>query len=362
MDKIDTLIIGAGVVGLAIAARLSHSRSVIVIDKETHFGEHTSSRNSEVIHAGIYYPKDSLKQRLCINGKVLLYDRCQRLNIPCQQLGKFIVATNAEEAQQLARIKQAAHNNSVTDVDFASTHTINQHLSDLTVHSALFSPSTGILDSHQLMLSLVAEIEANGGIVATQTEFIQSQQTAVGFTVTMHCNNEHYTLSCEQLINCAGLTAPDVMAKITGSSKTQAKAYYCRGRYYRYQGKHPFAHLVYPIPNTHGLGIHATLDLAGQVKFGPDTEYVNNIDYRFDDAQKAQFVRAIKQYWPGLDPNRLTPDYTGIRPKLDRHQQSDFVIEFEATHGIANFVNLMGIESPGLTACLAIAEYVEQRL
>lgn len=361
MDKVDTIIIGAGVVGLAIAAKLSHNRSVLVIDKETHVGEHTSSRNSEVIHAGIYYSLDSLKQLLCIRGKALLYERCKQLNIPYKQLGKFIVATDESEAQQLDAIKQTAYNNTVTDLSFVSSQAISQQLSHLSIHSALFSPTTGIVDSHQLMLSLIAEIEANGGIVATQTAFMDVQKLTEGFVIAMHCKDEHYELCCSQLINSAGLSAPDILNKITGNNP-QVDAYYCRGRYYRYQGKHPFQHLVYPIPNRHGLGVHATLDLAGQLKFGPDTEYIDNIDYRFDDSHKAQFIKAIAQYWPQLDPSRLTPDYTGIRPKLSRHQQSDFVIQFEATHGIANFVNLMGIESPGLTASLAIAEYVEQHL
>lgn len=361
MEKVDTLIIGAGVVGLAIAAKLSHSRSVIVIDKESRVGEHTSSRNSEVIHAGIYYPYGSLKHQLCVRGKALLYTHCEQLNIPFQRLGKFIVATTEEEAQSLEQIKTRAHANSVTDLDFASSKTIEQQLSYLKIHSALFSPSTGIVDSHQFMLSLIAEIESNGGIVATQSEFMHAQQLGSDFIVALRCDGEQFEMGCSQLINSAGLNAPDVLNKITGDSD-KAIAYYCRGRYYRYQGKHPFQQLIYPLPNTHGLGVHATLDLAGQLKFGPDTDYIENIDYQFDDSQKARFVTAIKRYWPTLDENRLTADYTGIRPKLSKEKQSDFVIQFEATHGISGFVNLMAIESPGLTASLAIAEYIEQRL
>ncbi|MEK0161505.1 NAD(P)/FAD-dependent oxidoreductase [Pseudoalteromonas piscicida] len=361
MEKVDTLIIGAGVVGLAIAAKLSHRRSVIVIDKESRVGEHASSRNSEVIHAGVYYPHGSLKHQLCVRGKALLYTHCEQLNIPFQQLGKFIVATNEEEAQNLEQIKTRAHANSVTDIDFASPKTIKQQLSYLKIHSALFSPSTGILDSHQFILSLIAEIERNGGIVATQCEFIRAERLGNDFIVTMRCDNEQFEMGCSQLINCAGLNAPDVLNKIADDSD-KTTAYYCRGRYYRYQGKHPFQQLIYPLPNTHGLGVHATLDLAGQLKFGPDTEYIEKIDYQFDDSQKAHFVAAIKRYWPTLDESRLTPDYTGIRPKLSKNQQNDFEIQFETTHGISGFVNLMAIESPGLTASLAIAEYIEQRL
>lgn len=361
MDKVDTIIIGGGVVGLAIAAKLSARQQVIVIDKEARFGEHSSSRNSEVIHAGIYYPTASLKHQLCIRGKALLYEHCRRHHIAAQPIGKYIIASSPAEAEQLANVYRQAQQNGVTDIRYLSP-TEQQQLDYLNMTAGLYSPSTGILDSHQFMLSLLSQIEGNGGVFASHTELVATTRQAAEHSLQLRCHDEDYHIRCDTLINAAGLEAPNVLKRIAGGSSSNAKAFYCRGRYYRYQGKHPFTSLVYPLPNEHGLGVHATLDLAGQLKFGPDTQYIDGIDYHFDDSNKAQFAAAIQDYWPGLDPSRLVPDYTGIRPKLSAQQSSDFVIEFAAQHGIAGLVSLMAIESPGLTASLAIAEYIDARL
>jgi L-2-hydroxyglutarate oxidase LhgO len=363
MEHVDTLVIGAGVVGLACGALLSKSRHVVVIEQNSLFGEHTSSRNSEVIHAGIYYPPLSLKATLCTRGKTLLYKHLEQFNLPYQKIGKLIVATTLAESEQLDVIRRNAEANNVSDLHYLSAAQIAEKAPDLSVNAALYSPSTGILDSHQLMLSFIHEIEASHGIYVANTEFISAQKTSTGFRVTLLSGNEEFTLSCHHLVNCAGLFAQKVASQIDTMPKGNVpETHYCRGQYYKYQGKHPFSHLVYPIPEQHGLGIHATLDLAGQLKFGPDTEFVDSLDYSTDDSVKSMFVNAIKRYWPQLDANKLQLDYAGIRPKLSLDKQQDFMIQTHTEHGVTGLVNLFGIESPGLTASLAIAEHVENVL
>ncbi|WP_440054837.1 NAD(P)/FAD-dependent oxidoreductase [Pseudoalteromonas sp. T1lg65] len=363
MDKVATIIVGGGVIGLAIAARLSHSRTVVVIEKEPHFGMHTSSRNSEVIHAGLYYPPGSLKQQLCVEGKAMLYQRCKTWHIPYKQLGKVLLATNLNEQQKLAEIAQNARLSGVNDLAWLSRAERNDKLYMLNCVSALHSPSTGIINSHQLMLSLLGELEQNGGVLVTNTHCDHIERGTHEFKVATNSHGERFTLACEQLINAAGLEAPCVYQNSFSELRPpKYHAYYCRGRYYRYQGKHPFSKLLYPVPSEYGLGVHATLDLDGQLKFGPDTAFIDRIDYTFDESTKAEFVSAIERYWPSVSADRLTPDYTGIRPKLSLDKNHDFVIESHQQHGISGLINLFGIESPGLTASLAIARYVEQLL
>ncbi|MCE9685019.1 NAD(P)/FAD-dependent oxidoreductase [Shewanella sp. AS16] len=368
MEHIDTLVIGAGVVGLAIAARLSHSRSVLVIEKERHFGEHSSSRNSEVIHAGLYYPTDSLKARLCVRGQALFYEHCEQFKVPHRRIGKLLLAQNADEAQQLDAIARQARCNGVEDLSFLSRSQIALRAPSLTAGYGLWSPSTGIVDSQQFLLSLLYILELNGGNYVPNTEFIAARADARGFVVTLNCgglnsDGERLQLHCEQLINAGGLFAQKSAKGIEGlAEELIPELHFCRGQYFSYQGQHGFKHLIYPVPEQHGLGIHATLDLAGGLKFGPDIKFIPALDYATDASAKGEFVKAIRRYWPALDETRLQPDYAGIRPKLQRHGVQDFVIQDATRHGIEGLINLFGIESPGLTASLAIAEYVELQL
>lgn len=359
MESIDTLIIGAGVVGLAIGAELSKQQNVIVIEQNAHFGEHSSSRNSEVIHAGIYYPKNSLKAKLCVSGKNRLYAHCSSLHVPFHKIGKLIIATNNDDAEKLESIKQHANDNSVDDLSWLSATEIKHYAPEINAVAALYSPSTGIIDSHQYMLSLIVQLEQNHGAYVAKTRFVNAKKCSHGFIVTLDCDGEIMQLNCRNLINAAGLFAQQVAQTIEGLATSYIpELYYCRGQYFSYQGSHPFKHLIYPVPEEHGLGIHATLDLAGQLKFGPDTEFIDSLNYQTDEQHKAKFVTAIKRYWPNLNPNKLCIDYAGIRPKLQLKGQQDFVIQSHQDHGIKGLINLFGIESPGLTASLAIAEYV----
>ena len=363
MDRVDCLVIGAGAVGLAVGARLSETQQVVVIEQNGHFGEHSSSRNSEVIHAGLYYPTDSLKARLCVRGKHLLYEHCQEFNLPHQPIGKLLLAQSEAEHEKLEAIKLQANQNGVNELSFLSSSKLSERAPYLNANSALFSPTTGIIDSHQYMLSLLHILERNNGHYVPNTQFVGAEVSSHGFLVTLEVEGQAYQLTCTHLINSGGLFASANAERIEGlPSDFIPPIYYCRGQYFSYQGKHPFEHLIYPVPEQHGLGIHATLDLSGQLKFGPDTEFIDSLDYATDAGSKDKFVDAIKRYWPDIDAARLQIDYAGIRPKLQRTGVQDFVIQTQASHGIPGLVNLFGIESPGLTASLAIAEYVESQL
>ncbi|CCQ11165.1 Aminobutyraldehyde dehydrogenase [Pseudoalteromonas luteoviolacea B = ATCC 29581] len=363
MEFVDTIVVGAGCVGLAIGAKLASSRSVLVVESEAHIGEHTSSRNSEVIHAGIYYPSTSLKAQLCVRGKALLYDFCQSHTIPYLTIGKVIVASNEKEQTKLHEIIQQAQNNQVNDLIPLTSRQLSGYAPDIKALSGVYSPSTGIIDSHYYMLALQAEIERHQGLVVRQTKCLSATPTPQGFAVELESQGEPIQLACRQLINAAGHGAQTFANKIEGlASSFIPEQHFCKGVYFRYHGKHPFKHLIYPIPEQHGLGVHATLDLAGQLKFGPDTEFVSQLNYDIDANKKPYFVEAIKRYWPNLDPDKLYPDYAGIRPKTCLYGFQDFQIQDETTHHIHGLVNLFGIESPGLTASLAIAERLEKQL
>ena len=363
MDSVDVIVVGAGVVGLAIAAKLSQKySSVLVVDKNASFGEETSSRNSEVIHAGIYYPENSLKAKFCVEGKHQLYQYCQQRHIPFQKVGKLLVAHGASEEASLENIQKQAQRNGVDDLCWQSQAQLKISTPALAASAALLSPSTGIIDTHSYMQSLLAQAQNNDAIFVGRTLFISALPNTQGFEVTLNSQGEDITLQCEQLINCAGLHASSVAQAIhTMPSQHIPTIHYCRGHYFSYQGKSPFQQLIYPIPSANGLGIHASLDIGGQLKFGPDTQYIDNIDYQVDPALKAKFFNAIVKYFPGLDAEKLQPDYAGIRPKLQGANDGfkDFAIQNEKTHGIAGLINLFGIDSPGLTSSLAIAEHVE---
>jgi len=363
MDNVDVIIVGAGVIGLAIAAKLSKKYSrVLLVDKNMSFGEETSSRNSEVIHAGIYYPENSLKAKLCVKGKQQLYQYCQQRHIPHQKIGKLLVANNTKEEASLEKILTQAQRNGVDDLSWQSKAQLKCSTPALAASSALLSPSTGIIDVHGYMQSLLADAESNGAIFVGQTRLVSAHPNSHGFDVRLNSQGESIALQCAFLINCAGLHASTVASAIDGMPKQHIPTiHYCRGHYFSYQGKSPFQQLIYPIPSANGLGIHASLNIAGQLKFGPDTQYINHIDYRVDPTLKTKFVQAIVKYFPKLDVNKLQPDYAGIRPKLQGANEGfkDFIIENEHAHGIAGLINLFGIDSPGLTSSLAIAQYVE---
>ncbi|WP_462152326.1 NAD(P)/FAD-dependent oxidoreductase [Pseudoalteromonas xiamenensis] len=363
MDYIDTLVVGAGCIGLAIAARLSEKHEVLLVETEKQFAMHTSSRNSEVIHAGIYYPTDSLKATLCVRGKALLYEYCRRRKIPYAQLGKVLVAVNASETSSLNALVAQATLNGVEDLAFLSRQQLSHYAPDIKTHQGVLSPSTGIIDSHQFMLSLLAQLEQHQGSLVCQTQVTHIDVTNDGFIVTLNSQSETMQLRCRQLINAAGHGAQPLAHSIIGlNAATIPEQFFCRGVYFRYHGQHPFKHLIYPMPEAHGLGVHATLDLDGQLKFGPDTEFIDSLDYHLDETRQYAFVEAIRRYWPNLDASKLLPDYTGVRPKLSQSGFQDFVIQSRKDHAVPGLVNLYGIESPGLTASLAIAEYVERAL
>ncbi len=370
MEHFELCIVGAGVVGLALAERFARTRpqsfTILLVDRNATFGQETSSRNSEVIHAGIYYTPDSLKAKLCLQGRQLLYQYCEQHSIAHRRTGKFIVAQE-HELESLERIFRTAMQNGVEDLQWVSQQALSEKEPLLRASHALYSPSTGIIDSHGLMSTLLLEAERAGVQYAPLTKVVDVQPDDRGFIVHTECGApgrlEPFAFRCRFLINAAGLHAQELATRIEGLEKSKVPALFLsRGCYFSLAGKAPFRHLIYPVPeqNQRGLGIHATLDLAGQVRFGPDVEYVDEIDYRVAEDRRETFAEAIRRYYPGLRADQLHPDYSGIRPKLCGPDGgvADFVIQEESTHGLKGLVQLFGIESPGLTASLAIARQI----
>jgi L-2-hydroxyglutarate oxidase LhgO len=283
--------------------------------------------------------------------------------VPVSKIGKLLIANGEQEIEKLHALHQQASVNGVSDLHFMKHSELEEKAPQIRVQEALWSPSTGIIDSHQLMLSYIHQLESNGGQYVGNTRFLSAQVDGRYFTVTLDCDGDLFTLQCKHLINAAGLFAQRCAQKITELDPFHIpELYYCKGQYFNYQGKHPFKHLIYPMPEQHGLGIHATLDLAGQLKFGPDTEFVDSLDYTPSEHNKANFVNAISRYWPTIDESKLHASYSGIRPKLQRADAQDFVIQDSQTHELPGLINLFGIESPGLTASLAIADRVAEKL
>jgi L-2-hydroxyglutarate oxidase LhgO len=365
MDRVECVVVGAGLVGLAIARALACAgREVLVLEREALIGSHTSARNSEVIHAGIYYAKGSAKAALCVRGKALLYEYCASRGVPHRRLGKIIVATEPGQVAALAGIEAAAAANGVTDLAPLDRADLAAREPALRGVAGLFSPSTGIIDSHALMLSLQGALEDRGGIVALQSRLIAAEPRGTGFAIRVESGGESLRLETGLLVNAAGLFAGEVAASIEGlAPAARRRVHYCKGNYFSSSARVPFTHLIYPVPERDGLGVHLTLDLAGQGRFGPDTEWVESIDYALDAGRGAGFYAAIRRYWPGLPDGALAPTYTGIRPKLapEGGPATDFLIEGPEDHGLPGLINLFGIESPGLTASLALAETVLAR-
>ena len=352
-EHCDTVVIGAGVLGLAVGRALAHSgREVLVLERHDVIGSEISSRNSEVIHAGIYYPTGSVKARLCVRGKALLYEHCAAYNVPHGRLGKIIVASKRAQFDTLKGYQRQARVNGVGELPWMTRAEVLALEPEVDAVAGVYSESTGIVDSHAFMLSLLGDIEAAGGVIAYLTEVSDLERLDTG--VRVRCGG--FDLDADLVVNATGLSAPAMAARLGGAHR----GYYAKGHYYTMSGKSPFTHLVYPVADPGGLGVHVTLDLAGQARFGPDVVWLDDEDYGFDGVDLRAFVEAIRRYYPGLDESRLHPGYTGIRPKLAAPGEpgSDFVIEGPAETGVPGFVNLLGIESPGLTASLAIAEQV----
>lgn len=362
-EQVECVVLGAGVVGLAAARALAlRGREVVVLEAGGAVGTGTSSRNSEVVHAGLHYPAGSLKARFCVAGRRALYAYCAERGIPHARTGKLIVAATPDEAPALQAIRaraEAAGVDDLTSIDGDEARRLEPHLA---CAAALLSPSTGIVDSHALMLSYRGDLEAAGGAVALNAPLLSGAVLSGGFALEVG-GAEPMRLDCEVLVNAAGLHAPDLARRISGIPPASVPpSYFCKGSYYALQGRAPFSRLIYPVPEPGGLGVHLTLDLGGQARFGPDVEWVEREDYDVDLRRAAGFYAAIRRYWPGLPDGALTPGYAGIRPKISGPGEpaADFMVSGPTAHGVPGLVNLFGIESPGLTAALALADYVTE--
>lgn len=361
MDEVECVVIGAGVIGLGIARALALAgREVLLLERGETIGGETSSRNSEVIHAGLYYPSGSLKARLCVAGRDALYDFCRSRGVPHARLGKLIVATEEEQRGILAAIRAQAEANGVSDTHLMEPAEVKTLEPAIRCSGALLSPSTGIVDSHAFMLALQGEAEAAGALCVFRTEVLRGAILPNGFLLETG-GAEPMTLKARLLVNAAGHGAWAFARALDGYPPTLIPpCTLAKGNYFVLQGRSPFRHLIYPVPEPGGLGVHVTLDLAGRARFGPDVEWIERLDYSLNPARAAAFYPAIRRYWPELPDGALLPGYCGIRPKVGGRggAPADFRIDGPARHGISGLVQLFGIESPGLTATLALAELV----
>ena len=366
MEDVDAVVIGAGVVGLACARALAKAgREVLILERENAFGTATSARNSEVIHAGIYYPTGSLRARLCVQGRQRLYAFCESHQVQHHRCGKLVVACSDGELPRLQAVQAQAQANGVTDLQWLSQAQAQALEPALACRAALLSPSTGIIDSHGLMLALLGEAEAHGAVLAVCSPVRGGRVTAQGVVLDVG-GDTATTLRARTVINAAGLQACQVAAALQGLDSTHVPTpHYAQGAYFTLSGKAPFSHLVYPVPGESShLGVHLTLDLGGQARFGPSFRWVDGVDYAVRAEDGAGFAEAVRRYWPALPEGALQPGYAGVRPKISGPGEPavDFRIDGPAQHGVPGLVNLFGIESPGLTAALAIAEEVQRRL
>jgi len=361
LEQVDCIVVGAGVVGLAVARSLAMAgREVIVLESAEGIGTETSSRNSEVIHAGIYYPANSLMARFCVAGRRMLYPYCIEKGVPHRNCGKLIVATNEREDAMLAGIKGRAEANGVEGMRVLTAAEAIAMEPNLHCTSALHSPATGIIDSHSYMLALQGDAENAGATLVFFSPVVAARVAGRGMEVEVG-GADPMTLRCNLLVNAAGLHAPFLARHFGGMPQDRVPtAYFAKGNYFTLSGRSPFSRLIYPVPVPGGLGVHLTMDLGGQAKFGPDVEWIDEIDYTVDPRRSDSFYAAVRTYWPGLKDGALQPGYAGIRPKTvpKGAPAQDFVVQGPQTHGVAGLINLFGIESPGLTASLAIAEHV----
>jgi L-2-hydroxyglutarate oxidase LhgO len=360
-ERVEIVVAGAGVVGLAVARALALAgRAVLVLEAAPAIGTITSSRNSEVIHAGLYYPQDSLKARLCVEGRDLLYRYCAERGVAANRIGKLVVATDADELPALEKVAERALGNGVTDVEWLGGNQARALEPAISCVAALLSPSTGIVDSHGLMQAYAGDAEGAGAQIVCRASILGGRVVADGMALDIG-GAEPIELHCRWLVNCAGLDAVDLARRIEGVPPAALpQAWFCKGSYYALSGRAPFTRLIYPVPEHAGLGVHLTLDLGGQARFGPDIQWVDAVDYDVEPARADGFYAAIRKYWPDLADGALQPGYAGVRPKINGPHEpaADFRIDGPAQHGVAGLVNLLGIESPGLTASLAIAGQV----
>ncbi|WPH22642.1 NAD(P)/FAD-dependent oxidoreductase [Variovorax paradoxus] len=364
MDELDCAVIGGGVVGLAVARALALAgREVVVLEAEGAIGTGTSSRNSEVIHAGIYYPQGSLKARLCVEGKEALYGYAAERGVPHRRCGKLIVATSPEQVAQLEVIRAKAAANGVGDLVLLTAQQAMAMEPQLHCVAALHSPSTGIVDSHALMLSLLGDLENAGGMLALRSPIARAE---CGRDAIVLVAEDGTALRCNTVVNAAGLLAPELARRFEGLPPAAVPtAYFVKGSYFTLSGRAPFSRLVYPVPEPGGLGVHLTIDLGGQAKFGPDVQWVKAADdLAVDPARGNGFYAEVRKYWPALPDGALIPGYAGMRPKISGPDEParDFMIDGPESHGVRGLVNLFGIESPGLTSSLAIGRHVERLL
>lgn len=360
-DSTQVVVVGAGVVGLAVARALAQRYDdILILEANRSFGMEISSRSSEVIHAGLYYPPGSLKARVCVHGRELLYAYVARRGIEARRIGKLIVACAPDELSALEKLRARAEANGITDLRALTPREIGNLEPALAVQGALLSPSTGIIDSHALMLALLGDAEARGVRAVFNTRVARVEITGAGFTLSI-AGVEATQVRCSVLVNCAGLGSVELARNTVGLGRSWVpRAYLCKGSYFGLVGQVPFRHLIYPVPDSAGLGVHLTLDLAGGARFGPDTEWIEAVDYAVDPARATVFDAAIRRYWPGLPHGALRPAYAGVRAKIVGPGESaaDFRVDTEREHGVPGLINLFGIESPGLTSALGIAEHI----
>lgn len=358
--RVDCVVVGAGVVGLAVARQFAMSgREVLLLEAAGDIGTETSSRNSEVIHAGIYYPAGSQKAALCCPGKEMLYAYCADRGVDHKRCGKLIVATDTTQIPDLQQILEAGRTNGVSDLVWLSGNEVAMKQPALKASAAIWSPSTGIFDSHQLMLALLADVEAHGGATSFHTKVTNISNTTGELVLTVDDNDTPYRVAANSIINCAGIGAVPLARSIQGLPKASIPSVeFAKGSYFSYMGQTPFDCLVYPVPTPGGLGIHLTLDQAGQARFGPDVEWVDEINYDVKASARSKFAEAVASYWPAVQPERLSPAYSGIRVKTRPPGRSyhDFIFSCPKQHGIEGLLNMFGFESPGLTSCLAIGQ------
>ncbi len=364
-EAVECVVVGAGVVGLAVARALALAdREVLVLEQEPGIGAHTSSRNSEVIHAGLYYRKGSLRSQLFPRARNLMYAYCAERGVPHRRIGKLVVARNADEVAPLRAHMEGARAAGVDDVRWLEPAEARALEPNLQCRAAYLSPSSGIVDSHALMLAYRGDLEAAGGIVVLRSPVTGGRVTTGGFLLDVG-GAEPSQITCRLLVNCAGLGAPDLARSITGiPAKTIPPTYFRRGVYFTVTGQPPFGRLIYPVHGKSGLDIHAVVDLAGRVRFGPDTEWIDRIDYSVDPARAAHFYPAVRSFWPSLPDGALQPGYAGIRPTISGPGEPtlDYQVRGVEVHGVPGLVNMFGIESPGLTASLGLGEYVAKMI
>tara|TARA_Y200000002_G_scaffold288540_1_gene242686 strand:+ start:834 stop:1922 length:1089 start_codon:yes stop_codon:yes gene_type:complete len=360
----DVIVIGGGVIGLSIARELSGSgKETIVLEKNERAGDVTSSRNSGVIHAGIYYPKNFLKTKLCVEGNQLIYKYAKEKKINYKKYGKYIIASKKSELSNLEAILVQGKKNNV-EISRVENERVLENNPGLIFHEALYSPNSGVIDVPEYVTALEGDIQHSGGLISLRTSFLGAKKKEDKFIVSCSAE-EKFSIECKFLIICSGLSNEQTLTNIENFPNDRVyKNYFAKGHYFKYSGKSPFSNLIYPVSGQHSLGIHVGFDLSGGMRFGPDVEFVNEIDYSFDESLKSKFIESITQYWPELNPAKLHPDYTGIRPKITKPNESmrDFSIETSEAHGVNNLITLQGIESPGLTSSLAIGKFVNSLL